>query len=109
MQSNTIAYTLIEHTGLSIPILNTSAFFGSKNMDSRGMKSSCIIIECRVELICGNSVITSCNVGNFISGGDKEMQQRFFSRTLVLIRGDFHREAVTDSASVPPNENPVIT
>jgi hypothetical protein len=67
------------------------------------MKSSFTTIECRVELICGDSVITSCSNGNVINGGDKETQQRFFSRMLVLIGDDFHREVVTDNASVPPN------
>lgn len=75
-------------------------------MVRRGMKSSCIIIECKVEQIFGDSAMTSCKEGRMINGGDKVMQQRFFSRTPVLIRGEFHREAVTDNASVPPNENP---
>ena len=51
--------------------------------------------------------MTSCKVGRMINGGDKVMQQRFFSKTLVLIRDEFHKEAVTDNASVPPKENPV--
>ena len=72
-------------------------------MVSRGMKSSWMKMECSVELICGDSAMTSCNDGKCINGGDREMQQRFFSRTLVLIRGDLHREVTTDNASVPPN------
>ena len=46
-------------------------------------------------------------MGIVIKGNDRVIQQRFFSRMLVLIRGDFHKEAVTDSARVPPNEKPL--
>lgn len=50
---------------------------------------------------------TSRNEGKQISGGDKVMQQRFFSRTLASIRGSFQSEAVTDKASIPPKEKPI--
>ena len=59
-------------------------------------------------MISGDSAMTSCNDWKCINGGEREMQQRFFSRTLVLIRGDFHKEVVTDNASVPPNLKPIV-
>lgn len=65
-------------------------------------------MECRVEAICGDSALTSCNMVRLINGGDKVIQQRFFSKTLEVTRGDFHREAVTDKASVPPKEKPAL-
>lgn len=101
------SYTFVEVTKLRTSFEYISSSFGLRNKVSRGMKSSWTIMECRVEIICGDSALTSCNMGRPINGGDKEIQQRFFSKTLVLIRGDFHKEAVTDNASVPPKEKPI--